>query len=142
MTAETQRTTGRTHWTNYEVTFYYGEHRTTATDRVKVTEGRESLTDLPELIARTHRESYPDPDKIAIVGIEVLCSSRIDLLGPWLDEIANARTPRTLRAITDAATTARMIGPRARRADAEVITRRLGEREAELAALPANHAAS
>jgi hypothetical protein len=141
MTAAPEPAPERAHWTNYEATFYYGELPEAASARVKVTEGRETLADLPALIARAHRESYPDPDKIAIAGIEVTCSTRIgDLLAPWLGEIANARTQRALRAVADGASATCVIGPRAkRRAEAEVLTRRLREREAELTAAPVAH---
>lgn len=131
----------RAHWTNYQATFYYGGLPDPASARVKVTEGRETLADLPALIARAHRESYPDPDKIAIARIEVTCSTRTgDLLAPWLGEIANARTRRALREIADGATATCVIGPHAkRRAEAEVLARRLREREAELTASPVPH---
>jgi hypothetical protein len=141
MSAHPKPTPVRAHWSIFEVAFYYGELPQAASARVKVTEGRETLTDLPALIARAHPESYPDPDKIAIARIEVACCTRTgDLLAPWLAEVASARTRRALRAIADGASATCVIGPLARRrAEADVLTRALREREAELTAAPVPH---
>ena len=126
----------RAHWTNYEVTFYYGDRPEPEAARVTVTEGRETLTDLPDLIARGNREFYPDPEQIAILTVEVTCSTRINvLLAPWLRQLELDDSLRDLRQTADQATTARIIGPHARRrAEADLFAKRLREREAAITA--------
>ena len=124
----------RAHWTNYEVTYVYGDEAVPDTTRIKITEGRETLADLPRLIATANREFHPDPDKIAITHIEVTCSSRTGaLLAPWLAEIDRARTLGQLRRISDRAHVERLFGTLAHRpAEARLLARRLRERCDEL----------
>ena len=124
----------RAHWTNYEVTYVYGDEAVPDGARVKITEGRETLADLPRLIAAANRRFHPDPDKIAITHIEVACSSRTGaLLAPWLAEIDRAHTLGQLRDISDRAQVERLFGPLAHRpAEARLLARRLRERCEEL----------
>lgn len=125
----------RTHWTDYAITYVYGDEVVPDGARIKITEGRETLADLPRLIATANRAFHPDPDKIAITHIEVACSSRTGaLLGPWLAEIDRASTPGQLSGVSDRAQVERLFGPLAHRpADARLLARRLRERADELA---------
>jgi hypothetical protein len=125
----------RTHWTNYEVTYLYADEVVPDAVRIKVIEGRETLADLPRLIAARNRKFHPDADQIAVLRIEVTADTRTP--GPlhaWLDEIARATTIPALREISFQAQLAHLIGPRARRRAASLLTRHLREREAKITA--------
>ena len=136
MTALAVPAVPRAHWTNYDVTYRYGASRTSYRACVKITEGRETLADLPRLIAQTYCNDHPDLDQIAVMRIEVACDSRAGKpLVLWLREIANAATVGRLREVAYQAQLSRVIGPQARRpAEASIFADHMRKREAELAA--------
>ena len=120
-------------WTEYEV-YYTTGHDWTDSEVLQVPDGLLVIADLPAMIAARHEYRDTDPEKIAIVRIEVGGDSTTGLLlGRWLRKVDQARKVSDLHEIAQVAQLADVIGPFATdRARAEVLTRRLREREQAL----------
>ena len=144
MTAEpdtTPATEAPAPWTEYKVYYTTGDNWTLS-EYFQIPDGRLVIADLPAMIAAGHQYRDTDPEKIAIVRIEVGGDSTTGLLlGRWLRKVDQARKVSDLHGIAFDSQLAKVIGPFATdRARAEVLTRRLREREQELTGpAPATH---
>jgi hypothetical protein len=128
-------------WTEYEVYYTTGDNWTTS-EFFQIPDGRLVIADLPAMIAARHEYHDTDPEKIAIVRIEVGGDSTTGLLlGRWLRKVDQARKVSDLHEIARVTQLAKVTGPfAADRARAEVLTRRLREREQALTGpAPATH---
>lgn len=143
MTAEpnTAVTEAPAAWTEYEVYYTTGDDWTSS-EFFQIPDGRLVIAELPAMIAAGHDYYDTDPEKIAIVRIEVVGDSTTGLLlTRWLRKIAKARTVSVLHEIAHTAYLNKATGPFATdRARAEVLTRALRERQEELTGrAPADH---
>jgi hypothetical protein len=128
-------------WIEYEVHYTTGDNWTTS-EYFQIPDGRLVIAELPAMIAARHEYHDTDPEKIAIVRIEVVGDSTTGLLlGRWLRKVEKARNVPGLNGIGFDSHIARVTGPfAADRARDEVLTRRLRERERQLTGpAPATH---
>ena len=128
-------------WTEYEVSYTTGDNWTSS-EYFRIPEGRLVIAELPAMIAARHEYHDTDPEKIAIVRIEVVGDSTTGLLlGRWLRKVDQARTAPDLHGIAFDSHIAKVTGPfAADRARDQVLTRRLREREQQLTGpAPATH---
>jgi hypothetical protein len=128
-------------WTEYEVSYTTGDNWTSS-EHFQIPDGRLVIAELPAMIAARHEYYDTDPEKIAIVRIEVVGDSATGLLlNRWLRKADQARTVPDLHGIAFDSHIAKVTGPfAADQARAEVLTRRLREREQELTGpAPATH---
>ena len=123
-------------WTDYEVSYTLGGNWT-AIEWFRIVDGPLVLAELPAMIASRHRYRPVSADEVAVLRIEIVADdSTGTVLHRWLREIDQAQNPVQLRMITVRAEDEHTCGPDAvSRAQAEVFTRRVREREQALADL-------
>lgn len=123
-------------WTDYEVSYTLGG-AWTSVEWFRIVDGPLVLAELPALIASRHRYRPVSADEVAVLRIEVVADdSTGTVLHRWLREIDQAQNQVQLRMITARAEDEHMCGPdAASRAQAEVFTRRVRDRELALADL-------
>jgi hypothetical protein len=120
-------------WTDYEIS-YTLDGTWTEVEWFRITGGPLVLADLPAMIASRHRYRRMSGDQVAVLRVEVVADETTGtVLHRWLRDLDQAQNAIELRMIGHTAEYERVHGPdAARRAQAEVFTRRMREREKTL----------